>query len=213
MSRHEASRWGPAWFAGLVQPAAGPVGWARMVPAACAVCGPLGLAIALRQHVLGLPAGYSPWPTAWHAHLPGQVAKAMDKVSRYTEQALLSRSPDRSGLRRQAYLALSDVRTEFQRTVAEPPPVSRQAARWWPALIALESVMDKVTAAAVRMDMGEDPPAPDEVAQVTAALAASRRPAGPGARPPALPLPVNGSPSSRPTAAAVRDMQRELGAG
>lgn len=78
----------------------------------------------------------------------------MDKVSRYTEQALLSRSPERSGQRRQTHRALSGLRTEFQRTMAEPPAVSRQAARWRPALIALESVMDKVTASAVRMDRG-----------------------------------------------------------
>lgn len=165
----------------------------------------LGCAIALL-------VGYAPWPTAWHAHLPGQFATAVDKVSRYTEQALLSRSPERSRLRRQTYRALSDLRTEFQRTMAEPPAVSRRAARWWPALVALENVMDKVTASAVRMDMGESPPAADEVAQLTAALAAISRAALAGTRPPALPLPAGGSPAARPAAVAIRDVQRALAA-
>jgi uncharacterized membrane protein YccC len=165
----------------------------------------LGCAIAL-------VIGYAPWPTAWHAHLPGQFAKAVDKVSRYTEQALLIRSLDRPGQRRQTYRALSDLRTEFQRMMAEPPAVSRQAAGWWPALIALENVMDKVTASAVRLDRGASPPAADEVAQVTAALAEVSRAVAAGTRPSGLPLPVTGSPAIRPAAAGVREVQRALAA-
>ncbi len=161
---------------------------------------------------VALLAGYAPWPTAWHAHLPGQFAKAVDKVSRYTEEALVRRSPDRPGLRRGTYRALSDLRAEFQRTMAAPPAVSRRAAGWWPALVALESVMDKVTASAVRMDRGAGPPAAGEVAQLTAALAAISRALAVGTRPPALPVPVTGSPEIRPAAAAVREVQRALAA-
>jgi uncharacterized membrane protein YccC len=160
-----------------------------------------------------LLVGYAPWPTAWQAHLPGQFATAVDKVSRYTELALLRRPGDRSGLRRQTYRALSDLRTEFQRTLAEPPAVSRRAARWWPALVALESAMDKVTASAVRMDMGECPPAAGEVAQVTAALAAISGAVAAGVPPPALPLPLAGSPGIRPAAGATANLQRALAAG
>ena len=145
----------------------------------------LGCAIALL-------VGCAPWPAAWHAHLPGQFANAVDKVSRYTEEALLRRSAGRTGLRREAYRALSDLRTEFQRTMAEPPAVSRRAAAWWPALVALESVMDKLTASAVRMDWGASPPAAGEVAQLTAALAAISRAMAAGTHPPALPVSAAG---------------------
>jgi uncharacterized membrane protein YccC len=176
------------------------------------------LADTLVGCVIALLVGYAPWPAAWQAHLPGQFATAVDKVSRYAERALLSRPADRSGLdrsglRRQTYRALSDLRTEFQRTIAEPPAVSRRAARWWPALVTLEIVMDKVTASAVRMDMGEPPPAADEVAQVTAALAAISGAAAAGVPPPALPLPVTGSPGIRPAAGATANLQRSLAAG
>jgi uncharacterized membrane protein YccC len=162
---------------------------------------------------IALLVGYAPWPAAWHAHLPGQFAATVDKVSRYTEQALLIRSPDRPGQRRQTYRALSDLRAEFQRTLAEPPAVSRRAARLWPALAALESVMDKVTATAVRVNLGASPPPAGEVVQVTAALEAIAAAAGSGTTPPALPLPTSGSDAIRPVAAAVREMQRSLAAG
>jgi len=98
-----------------------------------------------------LLVGYAPWPSSWHAHLPEQFAAALDSVARYTEQALAG-APGRPGLRRQTYRALSDLRTEFQRTMAEPPSVSRRAARLRPAVIALEHVTGTVTAAAVRGD-------------------------------------------------------------
>ena len=80
-----------------------------------------------------LLVGYAPWPSSWHAHLPEQLATALDSVARYTEQALTG-APGRSKLRRQTYRVLSDLRTEFQRTMAEPPSVSGRLARLWPAL-------------------------------------------------------------------------------
>ena len=35
-----------------------------------------------------LLVGYAPWPSSWHAHLPEQLAIALDSVARYTQQAL-----------------------------------------------------------------------------------------------------------------------------
>lgn len=67
-----------------------------------------------------LLVGYAPWPSSWHAHLPQQFVKVLDSVARYTGHAPRG-DPERSALRRQAYRALSDLRMEFQRTMAEPP--------------------------------------------------------------------------------------------
>ncbi len=117
-----------------------------------------------------LLVGYAPWPSSWHAHLPEQLAIALDSVARYTQQALPGQ-PGRSALRRQSYRALSDLRTEFQRTMAEPPSVSRRAARLWPAVAALEQVTDTVTATAVRGDVTGQRPRPAR------RRAAGRRPA------------------------------------
>ena len=89
--------------------------------------------------------GYAPWPSAWHAHLPGQFAETLRAVAAYMDEALVTawgsgppgrvtahgggtadarvdpgRRARRSGLRRQASRALSNLRAEFQRTMSEP---------------------------------------------------------------------------------------------
>ena len=121
---------------------------------------PIGWGLALDRLIdtligcaIVLLVGYAPWPSSWHAHLPLQLATALDMVARYTDQALLG-APGRSALRRTTYRALSDLRAEFQRTMAEPPSVSRRAARLWPALIGLEHVMDTVIATSVEDGAG-----------------------------------------------------------
>jgi uncharacterized membrane protein YccC len=139
----------------------------------------LGCAIAL-------VVGYAPWPMSWQADLPDHFAEAIRHVSRYMPEALTTApaSPDRAGrpdqreqlpnrsqLERRAYRSLSDVRTEFQRTMSEPRPVRRRAAAWWPALVELEEVLDAVTATAIEIDQGAPAPGPEAVAQLTAVLA------------------------------------------
>jgi len=69
--------------------------------------------------------GYAPWPMSWHTHLPGQLATAVDSVGLYAQRALLDGSPGRSRLRRPAYRAPSDLRTEFQCAMAQPPVTGR----------------------------------------------------------------------------------------
>jgi uncharacterized membrane protein YccC len=158
---------------------------------------------------IALLIGYAPWPMSWHAHLPGQVAAAVDSVGVYAQRALLGSSPGRSRLRRQTHRALSDLGTEFQRTMAEPRSVSRRAAVWWPALVGLENVMDTVTAMAVRADLGEGRPSPDGVRQLGAALTELARAVRAGERPAALPLPDEEL--LRPVSDAIREVQRGLG--
>lgn len=117
-----------------------------------------------------LVIGYAPWPSSWYAHLPAQFARTVGDVCDYLEQALVVRSPDRRRLRRRAYRALADLRGEFQRTLSEPPAVSRRATVWWPAVAALEEVVDAVTAAAVAADHGVPPPPPQQVRELIATL-------------------------------------------
>jgi uncharacterized membrane protein YccC len=156
-----------------------------------------------------LVVGYAPWPSAWQAHLPGQFAEAVRAVCDYMDEALVPAPDDRvpagapagtsargsgglpawpSLLRRRAFRALSNMRTEFQRTMSEPTAVSRRASAWWPALVGLSEVMDAVTAAAVTLDRGAAPPSAAAVHQLTGALRAVAdaiesdtlpRPAGP----------------------------------
>jgi hypothetical protein len=65
---------------------------------------------------------------------------------------------------------LSDLRAEFQRSMSEPPAISRPASAWWPALVGLEQVMDAVTATAVAMDHGAPAPSPGGVRRLAGVL-------------------------------------------
>ncbi|TVZ02810.1 FUSC family protein [Trebonia kvetii] len=138
-----------------------------------------------------LIVGYAPWPSAWQAHLPTQFAEALRAVCAYADQVLITtpaeriantgtarapgrmpgeEPPWRSRLRRRTYRALSNLRAEFQRMMSEPTPVSRRASAWWPAVVALEELMDAVTACMVAIGRGEPVPNPASVHQLTGAL-------------------------------------------
>jgi uncharacterized membrane protein YccC len=175
---------------------------------------PIGWGLALDRLIdtlLGcaivLLVGYAPWPSSWHAHLPQQLATALDMVARYTDQALLG-APGHSALRRTTYRALSDLRAEFQRTMAEPPSVSRRAARLWPALIGLEHVMDTVIATSVEAEQDGWRPSAAERNQLVTALRAMADSIRAGRPPAAKPLPYREE--LRPVADAIRDVQRLL---
>jgi uncharacterized membrane protein YccC len=170
--------------------------------------------------------GYAPWPSAWQAHLPGQFAEAVRAVCAYVDQALVTspaarlaatgttRAPGRapgeepsprSRLRRRTYRALSNVRTEFQRTMSEPTSVSRRAAAWWPAVVALEEVMDAVTATVLAIGRGAPVPDASSVHALTGALRAVADAIEAGT-PPRAPGQLPADPALEPVTAAVRSV-------
>ena len=75
-------------------------------------------------------------------------------------------------MRRSTYRALADLRAEFQRTMSEPPSISRRATAWWPAVVGLEQVMDAVTSTALAVSRGARVPA-SGVRQLAEALRAA----------------------------------------
>ena len=157
-----------------------------------------------------LVIGFAPWPRAWNAHLPGQFADTVSRVAEYLEQALVRRSPDRSQLRRRAYRALSDLRAEFQRTLSEPPALSRRATTWWPAVVGLEQVMDAATAATVAVDHGAALPPADQVRGLETVLRGLADGADPATRPP-VPDDLPAGETLQPVADAVRRVRAVLG--
>ena len=124
---------------------------------------------------------------SWYSHLPRQFAQTTLDICRYLEEALgddagaasgpgrgaAAGTSSRARLRRPTYRALADLRAEFQRTMSEPPAISRRAAAWWPAVIGLEQVMDAITAAglAVSRSPGNAVP-PEDVRRLGDALRA-----------------------------------------
>jgi uncharacterized membrane protein YccC len=164
--------------------------------------------------------GFAPWPMSWYSHLPPLYARAALDVCRYMQEALGgSADADRSGdaplvrsrMRRSTYRALADLRAEFQRTMSEPPSISRRATAWWPAVIALEQVMDAITATALAVSRGAQVP-PSGVRQLCDALRAVSEAAATGsalAKAPELP----DDETLRPVTDAVRALLGVLGTG
>lgn len=147
-----------------------------------------------------LLAGYAPWPGSWYSHLPASFAAATDGVAACLEEALAGTSgaAGASGAagvsgaagnwrrpRRRMYRTLSDLRTQFQRTLAEPAGVRRRATTWWPAVIALEQVMDQVTAVAVGTAHGAPRPSAAAVHGLAGELRSIAAAARSGRPPPA----------------------------
>jgi uncharacterized membrane protein YccC len=158
--------------------------------------------------------GYAPWPMSWYAHLPQQYAQTALDVRRYLEEALAPApaSPSaRSRMRRSTYRTLADLRTEFQRTMSEPPSISRRATAWWPAVVALEQVMDAVTATGVAVSRGATV-WPDGVHQLSEALQKVSEAAAAGKALEAAPeLPDDET--LRPVTEAIRALLGVLGTG
>lgn len=99
---------------------------------------------------VALVFGYLLWPETWRVHLGPQVADAVDELADYLRAAFGTDVGAARRQRRRTYRTMSDVRTSFQRKLAEPPPVSTRAAAWWPMIVELEYAVDATTAAAIK---------------------------------------------------------------
>jgi uncharacterized membrane protein YccC len=140
--------------------------------------------------VVVLVFGYLLWPGTRTAKIGGRLADAVAAVARYADLALRADPKGRSALRRRTYRQLSDLRSEFQRTLVEPSAAGRLASAWYPAIIGLERVTGSVTRVAVEIDQGDPVPPADEVDAIVAALddiAAAVREGRPPAELPAAP--------------------------
>jgi uncharacterized membrane protein YccC len=149
-----------------------------------------------------LVVGYLCWPSTWRPRLGEHIATGVDALRGY---AVVAFEPDTRPIgasRRRAYRAMSDIRSELQSSLAEPPPVSRQAAAWWPLIAQLENTVDDLSDASflVRHHPDRRPPAED-VRQLLAGfddLAAALR----GHRAP--------RPIAAPTSPLLRDVAGDL---
>jgi uncharacterized membrane protein YccC len=165
-----------------------------------------------------LVVGFAPWPMSWYSHLPRQYAQTVGDMCRYLEAALgaggdaVADASARARLRRPAYRALADLRAEFQRTMSEPPAISRRAAAWWPAVVGLEQVMDAITAAGLAVGQGAPVPPRADVRRLGDAL----RAVGQAAETGTAVEPVPGLPDDeilRPVSEAIRALLGVVGPG
>lgn len=107
--------------------------------------------------------GYLLWPQTWRAPLDEALRDAAHALDEFVEAAFTGSPTERRRARRRSYRALTELHTQLQRRLAEPPPVSTRAAAFWPVIVQLERTSDAVTEAVIATRHGE--PAPD-LAQV-----------------------------------------------
>ena len=119
-----------------------------------------------------LVVGYLLWPQTWRAPLDEALRDAALTLDSFVEAAFTGSPTERRRARRRNYRALTELQTQLQRRLAEPPPISTRAAAWWPVIVQLERTSDAVTEAVIATRAGE--PAPD-LAQVTALRRGIRR--------------------------------------
>jgi uncharacterized membrane protein YccC len=119
-----------------------------------------------------LVLGYLIWPQTWRAPLDEALHDAAVALDGFVEAAFTGSPADRRRARRRNYRALTELQTQLQRRLAEPPPISTRAAAWWPLIVQLERTSDAVTEAVIETRGGE--PAPD-LAQVAVLRRAIRQ--------------------------------------
>jgi uncharacterized membrane protein YccC len=117
-----------------------------------------------------LVAGYLIWPQTWRAPLDEALRAATLAVDAFVGAAFTGDATARRRARRQAYRALTEVQTQLQRRLAEPPPVSTRASAWWPVIVQLERTADSVTEAVIAVGQGGRSPDPAQVAVLRRAL-------------------------------------------
>jgi uncharacterized membrane protein YccC len=116
--------------------------------------------------------GYLLWPQTWRAPLDEALRDAALALDAFVEAAFTGGPAERRRARRRNYRALTELQTQLQRRLAEPPPISSRAAAWWPVIVQLERTSDAVTEAVIAQREGE--PAPD-LAQVAVLRKAIRQ--------------------------------------
>ncbi|MFD2093378.1 FUSC family protein [Blastococcus deserti] len=116
--------------------------------------------------------GYLLWPQTWRAPLDEALRDAALALDAFVEAAFTGSPTERRRARRRNYRALTELQTQLQRRLAEPPPISSRAAAWWPVIVQLERTSDAVTEAVIAQREGE--PAPD-LAQVAVLRKAIRQ--------------------------------------
>jgi uncharacterized membrane protein YccC len=114
--------------------------------------------------------GYLLWPQTWRAPLDEALRGSALALDGFVEAAFTGSPTERRRARRRSYRALTELQTQLQRRLAEPPPISTRAAAWWPVIVQLERTSDAVTEAVIAIRSGEPEPDLGQVAVLRRAI-------------------------------------------
>lgn len=110
----------------------------------------LRLAYTLLGAAIVLVFGYLIWPRSHKRQLVDAFSSARQKIGSYLStavaQATIESAPEVRICRRQAYGAISNIRTTLQQSLGEPPPAGREAAAWFPIISSAARICDAITA-------------------------------------------------------------------
>lgn len=149
--------------------------------------------------------GYAPWPSSWHNTFRRDFADALDAAA-YGEHELVDpTSAAAAAMHARARSRQAGLATDFERALAEPQHVRKRVTAWWPAIVALEQVLEAVTATAVASANGAIPAA-GELGCALRQLAADVRSGTPVQPEAELPRP----PSLKLVSDAVHSMEKAL---
>jgi uncharacterized membrane protein YccC len=110
-----------------------------------------------------LVLGYALWPQTWRAPLDEALRDATGALDEFVGTAFTGDDTAIRRARRGSYRALTEVQTQLQRRLAEPPPISSRAADRWPVIVQLERTADAVTEAVIATRSGAPTPDPGQV--------------------------------------------------
>ncbi len=117
-----------------------------------------------------LVVGYALWPQTWRAPLDEALRDAVTALDAYVGAAFTCSPAETRRTRRRSYRALTELHTQLQRRLAEPPPISTRAAAWWPVIVQLERTSDAVTGALIAIRTGDPVPDPGQVTALRRAV-------------------------------------------
>ncbi len=139
-----------------------------------------------------LVVGYLCWPSTWRPKLGRTIAAGVDALADYVRAAFGDDLTEVGAARRKAYRSMSDIRSALQSTLAEPPPLSTEAAAWWPFIAQLERATDRLSHIQLLYRYGAGSPGPGEVDQLADAVTDLADSLRERRRPKNLPLPKEG---------------------
>ncbi|WP_161492524.1 FUSC family protein [Oceanisphaera profunda] len=89
--------------------------------------------------------GYFIWSRSHERQLASSYQVAMQALADYLRGVCEPAATTLPSLRRDVYRQLSNLRSQLQKQLSEPPPASREATKWFPIIMAAERLADRVT--------------------------------------------------------------------